>query len=164
MFIKKGLKRLYRAFAPWEDVPKKINAIYRKMDKAKKMGRGIATQYYCHLIEKRYHCRISPGACIGVNLRLPHPDGVVIGEGCKIGKNVTIYQQVTIGQNRGKYPAIGDGVIIYAVAKIVGDVCIGDGSIIGANAVVTKNVPASSIWGGNPARELQKRDHNKEYI
>ena len=135
-----------------------------KWIRLKKNGRGIVTQYYCYLIEKKYHCRISPGARIGVNLRLPHPDGVVIGEGCKIGENVTIYQQVTIGQNRGKYPVIGDGVIVYAGAKIVGDIHIGDNSIVGANAVVTKDIPANSIWGGNPARELQKRDHNKEYI
>ena len=133
------------------------------MDKSHIRGRKFFVQYYSYLMERRYHCRISPGADIGHNLYLPHPDGVIIGEKSKIGNNVIIYQQVTIGQNHGKYPVIGDNVIIYAGAKVIGDVHVGNNSIIGATAVVVKDVPANSVWGGNPARELKKRDNKKEY-
>ncbi|WP_418667978.1 serine O-acetyltransferase [Allofournierella sp.] len=62
---------------------------------------------------------------IGCNLRIPHPQNIVLGSGCTIGDNVTIYHDVTLGQNRGKYPTIGNNVIIYAGAKVIGDVTVG---------------------------------------
>lgn len=162
--MKRILKKIYLHFAPWGDISNKIVRLYHKMDASWNKGKKFSSRYYCHLIERRYRCRISPGARIKSGLYLPHPDGIVIGEKSIIGKNVTIYQQVTIGQNHKKYPIIGNNVIIYAGAKIIGNVHIGDNSIIGANAVVTKDVPSNSIWGGNPARELKKRNDEEEYI
>lgn len=53
-------------------------------------------------------------------------------------KKCVLYHDVTLGQNRGEYPIVGNGVIIYAGAKVIGNVTIGDNAIIGANAVVTK--------------------------
>lgn len=157
------VKQLYKIIAPWCDIQRKIYRLYTKMSNNHKKGWKILAQYFCYRIEKKFRCRISPGAVIGVGLNLPHPEGVVIGEKAKIGKNATIYQQVTIGQNQGGYPIIGDNVIIYAGAKIIGNIHIGYNSVIGANAVVTKDVPANSIWGGIPAKEITKRDVKKEY-
>jgi serine O-acetyltransferase len=134
------------------------------MKNAQKKGRSLAARRYCYLMEKKYHCRISPGAKIGTGFSLPHPDGVIIGEKCRIGDNVRIYQQVTIGQNRNKYPVIGNNVIIYAGAKIIGDIHIGDNCIVGANAVVTKSIPDNSVVGGIPARIIKKRDPKDKYI
>ena len=159
----KVIKDIYCKVAPWCNVDKKIDRLYRKMNRAFESRKKILTRHYCYRIERKYRCSISPGAKIDSGLSLPHPDGVIIGEKSTIGKNVTIYQQVTIGQNHGKYPTIGDNVIIYAGAKIIGGINIGDNSIIGANAVVTKDIPANSIWGGNPAKEIKKRDAKEEY-
>ena len=158
------IKTIYSSICPWRDVSRKIYAVYVRMDNSNKKKRKIRAQYYCYLIEKKFGCVISPGAIIGKNFKMPHPNGVVIGKNSKIGKGVTIYQQVTIGQNRDKYPTIGDNVIIYAGARIVGDIHVGDNSIIGANAVVTKDVPNNSIWGGIPAKEIKKRDSGANYI
>ncbi|MEE9350319.1 MAG: serine acetyltransferase [Flavobacteriaceae bacterium] len=77
--------------------------------------------------------------------------GIFISGGVSIGKNCTIYQQVTIGSNmlidsKGfGYPTIGDNCLIGAGAKIIGNVIIGDNCRIGANAVVTKNMPDNSV-------------------
>lgn len=105
----------------------------------------------------QYHCNISPNANISVGLHIPHPIGVVIGEGVVIGKNCSIYQQVTLGQNRGEYPAIGDDVVIYSGAKIIGNIHVGNGAVVGANAVITKNVNDFEIVAGVPAKVVGLR-------
>lgn len=99
----------------------------------------------------------------GENLFFPHPRNVVIGEDVIIGSNCRIYQGVTIGQSKGKYPHIGDNVIIYPGAKVIGDIRVGDNSIVGANAVVTKNVPTNTIVAGIPAKVLKPRTEQDEF-
>ena len=77
-----------------------------------------------------------------------HPVGIVIASEVKIGKNVKIYSNVTIGNKSRKtseYPIIGDDVIIFTGACIIGGINIGKGSIIGANTTVTKDVPPYSL-------------------
>ena len=81
----------------------------------------------------------------------------------KIGEKVTIYQGVTIGQSKGVYPVIGDNVIIYAGAKIVGDVHIGNNVIIGANSVVVDSVPDNTIVAGIPARVIKTINDTNNY-
>lgn len=75
--------------------------------------------------------------------------GVVIAKEVKLGNNIVIYQDVTIGGNKGaKYPEIKDNVKIYARAKILGGIVVGRNSIIGANATVLRNVlPFSTVVG-----------------
>ena len=75
---------------------------------------------------------------------MPHLNGIVINSNTQIGKNATIFQQVTIGVadiDSQKAPIIGNNVLIGAGAKILGNIKIGNNVKIGANAVVTKNVP-----------------------
>lgn len=105
----------------------------------------------------RYHVIVSPEAHIGKNTFLPHPINIVIGKGVIIGNNCRIYHEVTLGQNRDKYPSIENNVIIYPGAKIIGDIRIGDSAVIGSNTVVTKNVPDKAIVAGVPAKILGYR-------
>lgn len=90
-----------------------------------------------------------------------HLDGIVIGSGVKIGNNCTIYQQVTLGKNKGEFPVIGDNVTIFAGAKILGGIKIGNNAVIGANAVVLKDVPDDSVAVGVPAKVVKKDNTNE---
>jgi len=82
---------------------------------------------------------------------LPHPHGIVVGQKVRLGKDVVIGHQVTVGgrdSNMENMPDIGDGVYLGAGAKILGKLKVGAGSTIGANAVVTKDVPAGAVVVG----------------
>lgn len=100
---------------------------------------------------------------VGHNIQLPHPMDVVIGDYAIIGNNCKLYHGVTLGQNRGKFPKLGNNLIIYSGAKIIGDVHIGDNSVIGANSVVTNDMPSDSIIVGSPARVIRKRTNKDEF-
>ena len=76
----------------------------------------------------------------------------------KLGRNCTVFQNVTIGYNGGGKPTLGDNVTIYAGAVVIGGVDIGDNVEIGANAVVTKNIPANCIVAGVPAKIIRYKD------
>jgi serine O-acetyltransferase len=83
---------------------------------------------------------------------LPHPFGIVLTSGAELGEDVVIGHQVTIGNRGGVMagPKIGNRVYIGAGAKILGPVIIGDDAIVGANAVVTRDVPAGlTVVGAN---------------
>lgn len=91
------------------------------------------------------------GASIGGGLVVRHPVGVVIGSGVIIGPRCTVLQQVTLGERRiihggaGEYPRIEADVILAAGAKVLGACVVGEQSLIGANAVVTVDIPARSV-------------------
>jgi serine O-acetyltransferase len=88
---------------------------------------------------------------IGGGLQMPHTNGIVINVRAKIGCNCDIYQQVTIGELKGGYPEVGNGVFIGPGAKILGAVRIGDGAQIGANALVITDVPSGGLAVAAPA-------------
>jgi serine O-acetyltransferase len=111
---------------------------------------------------------IEPRAEIGSGFVIQHPHDIVIGAGSKIEDNVTLYNGVTIGAKTlstldkdkdvlNRYPTIKKDVTIFAGAKIIGTVTIGQNSIVGANSVVTKSFPANSIIAGIPAELIQVR-------
>lgn len=118
-------------------------------------------------LRKKYNIVIGCNTIVGRNLILPHPQNIIIGEGVIIGDNVTIYQDVTIGVKDADaidledihkaYPSIGNNTRIYAGAKLIGDIEIGDNGIIGCNAVVLKSTQAFGVYAGVPARLLKKQ-------
>lgn len=89
---------------------------------------------------KKYGVEIGLNAKISNGFHIAHLNGIVVGDKAIIGENFTIYQQVTIGQKDGLYPVIKDNVILYPGSKVIGDIVIGSGAKIGANALVLKNV------------------------
>ena len=103
---------------------------------------------------------IHPGAKIGKRLFIDHGMGVVIGETCTIGDNVTIYQGVTLGgtgKQKGKrHPDIGDNVLIAAGSKVLGNIQINSNVNIGANSVVLQSVPSYTTVVGIPGHIVKQ--------
>ncbi|MBP2146918.1 serine O-acetyltransferase [Methanofollis sp. W23] len=123
---------------------------------------------------------IHPRARIGPGLFMPHPQCIVIGAGAVLGSNVTINQGVTVGASPGKEiegqtePVVEDNVLLGAGAKVLGPVTIGANAMIGANAVVVRDIPAWAVAVGVPAEvvnrvetpyhELLERAYQREII
>ena len=112
---------------------------------------------------------IHPGAKIGKNLFIDHGMGVVIGETSDIGDNVTIYHMATLGgiapsinsndqRNIKRHPTIEDEVVIGSGAQVLGPVTVGRCAKIGANAVITKDVPANAFMVCIPAKNVGLAD------
>jgi len=116
---------------------------------------------------------VHPAVIIGDDLFIDHGMGVVIGETSEIGDGVTLYQGVTLGgtapsvdshnqRNTKRHPTLEDGVIIGSGAQVLGPITVGRDARIGANAVVTKDVPAGATMVGIPARAVQPREPRKQ--
>ena len=112
---------------------------------------------------------IHPKAKIGKNLFIDHGMGVVIGETSEIGDNVTIYHMATLGgiapsinsndqRNIKRHPTIGDEVVIGSGAQVLGPITVGRCAKIGANAVVTKDVPEKAVMAAIPAKNVGLAD------
>ncbi len=104
------------------------------------------------------NCIIGRGADFGPGLVLIHSTGIVINGRVRGGSNVHLEHQVTIGAERRQCPVLGDDVFIGAGAKILGSITIGDGTRIGANAVVLHDVPPYATAVGIPARVVRVRE------
>ncbi|WP_137127510.1 serine O-acetyltransferase [Roseomonas sp. HF4] len=117
--------------------------------------RGLA-RFASHLCRFLTGIEIHPGATIGRRLFIDHGMGVVIGETAEIGDDVLIYHGVTLGGLSGqpgkRHPTIGNEVAIGAGAQVLGPITVGHGARIGANAVVTKDVPPNCTVVGIPAK------------
>jgi serine O-acetyltransferase len=109
---------------------------------------------------------IHPAAKIGKGLFIDHGLGVVIGETTVIGRDVSIFQGVTLGgrgneTTKKRHPTICDGAMIAAGAKVLGPITIGKEAKVGANAVVLTDVPAYATAVGIPARIILKEERVK---
>ena len=116
---------------------------------------------------------IHPKANIGKNLFIDHGMGVVIGETSEIGDNVTIYHMATLGgispsinsneqRNIKRHPTLKDNVVVESGAQVLGPVTVGKNAKIGANAVVTKDVPENAVMVGIPAKNVGETSSSDE--
>ena len=109
---------------------------------------------------------IHPAANVGDGLFIDHGMGVVIGETADVGNDVTLYQGVALGGTgfaTGKrHPTVQDNVTIGSGAKLLGPITIGHGAKIGANSVVTSDIPPCSVAAGVPARVLRRVEYGPQ--
>lgn len=147
------------------------NYLYRKNNKLS--NKILFKIFYNKLIrlQVKYGIQISCTNEIGEGVSIPHFGGIVIAGDTRIGKNCTILQNVTIGSNlfKDRYcsAVIGDNVFIGAGAKIIGPVKISNNVTIGANSVITKDVPEGCVVAGNPARIISNKGSiviNNDYL
>lgn len=129
---------------------------HRFSHKLYKIGVPFFPRFISFIMRILTGIEIHPGATIGDRFFIDHGEGVVIGETTIIGDDVLIYQQVTLGgtgKDLGKrHPTVGDGVIIGAGAKVLGNITIGNHSRIGAGSVVIDNVPEHATVVGIPGK------------
>ena len=115
---------------------------------------------------------IHPGAEIGRRFVIDHGTGVVVGETAIVGDDVTLYHSVTLGGTspavdshdqvgQKRHPTLKDGAIIGSGAAVLGPITIGEGARVGANSVVTKDIPAFVTAVGIPAKVIMPRDNSK---
>lgn len=129
---------------------------------------NLLSKYYSNKLGKMYGIFINPKNRIDVGLKLPHPNGIIIGEAVNIGKNCTIYQQVTIGSanigdaRKGLQPQLGDNVTVFSGSKIIGNITLEDNTVVGANAVLTKSTQNNGVYVGIPAKLLKIKYDSKE--
>jgi serine O-acetyltransferase len=123
-----------------------------------KAGRRDFALYLQSRSSQVFQVDINPAVKIGRGIMLDHGTGLVIGETAVVGDNVSILQGVTLGgtgkSNQDRHPKIGNGVLIGAGAKVLGNIRIGDCSRIGAGSVVLKEVPPHVTVAGVPAKVI----------
>lgn len=133
-----------------------------------KMQLKLLARIVSHLNRFLTGIEIHPAAKLGRRLFIDHGMGVVIGETARIGDDVLIYHGVTLGGVGGakgaiRHPQIGNRVMIGSGAKLLGNITVGEGAQIGANAVLVRDVPANAVMVGIPARVARKAT-DSEYI
>lgn len=116
--------------------------------------------FFQNRISQQFGADIHPAAKLGKGIMLDHATGIVIGETATVGNNVAIMQSVTLGgtgkEHEDRHPKVGEGVLISAGAKILGNITIGDGAKIGAGSVVLHPVAPHTTVCGVPAKPIGK--------
>ena len=122
------------------------------------MGRRDFAFYLQSRSSQVFQVDINPAVPIGKGIMLDHGTGLVIGETAVVGDNVSILQNVTLGgtgkSDQDRHPKIGNGVLIGAGAKVLGNIRVGDCSRVGAGSVVLKEVPPRVTVAGVPAKVI----------
>lgn len=140
----------------------RISLLLRVMFFFQRSEWDIAARFVENRLQIKYGMFISRRADLPNSIDFPHPVGIVIGEGVKLGARVKVFQNVTLGGARlgdwqaNNYPEVGDDTVIFAGAVVIGKIKIGRHCVVGANAVVTKDVPDYSTVAGAPARIIRQ--------
>jgi serine O-acetyltransferase len=138
-----------------------VSLYVRAMMACKARGWWTLCYRLSYRLERCHNVHISPRTEFEADLLLPHPVSIVIGESVRLGRNVTIFQGVTIGSARsgdvaqGLQPVLGDNCTVFAGAVVLGGIRVGDNVTIGANAVVIRDVPDDCTVVGAPARIIR---------
>lgn len=123
-------------------------------------GRHSLAMFFQNRVSTKFAVDIHPAAQIGRGIMLDHATGLVIGETAVVGDNVSILQSVTLGgtgkEDGDRHPKICDGVLISAGAKILGNICVGEGAKVGAGSVVLTSVAPHTTVAGVPAKVVGK--------
>jgi serine O-acetyltransferase len=123
-------------------------------------GVPVLPRFLAHIVRFATGIEIHPGATIGDGFFIDHGMGVVIGATTIIGRDVTLYQGVTLGGTSLKpgkrHPTLLDGVVVGVGAAVLGDILIGENAQVGAGSVVVKDVPANATVVGIPGRIVSK--------
>lgn len=137
----------------------KVKLYYKISHFLYKKKRFIIARIISEKAKRKTGIEIHPGATIGKNLFIDHGMGVVIGETCVIGDNVTLFHGVTLGgtgKEKGKrHPTIGNNVFIGSGAKILGNITIGNNVKIGANSVILESIPDNVTVVGIPGKIIK---------
>lgn len=132
---------------------------YKRAHRYYEDGHFFLARMISQKASRRTGIEIHPGATIGSGFFIDHGTGVVIGETAEIGDNVTLFHGVTLGgtgSGHGKrHPTVMDNATIYAGAKLLGPITIGENAIVGAGAVVLHDVPANATVVGVPAKVIK---------
>lgn len=121
-----------------------------------RQGRHSLALFLQSCMSQKLGVDIHPAAQFGKGILLDHATGLVVGETAVVGNKVSILQSVTLGgtgkTDGDRHPKIGDGVLISAGAKILGNITVGEGAKVGSGSVVLKDVPPHTTVAGVPAR------------
>lgn len=124
--------------------------------------------YLIQMLNALLHgCEIHYRAEIGRDFRIAHPRGIVVGRNVRAGDCLTLYTGVLLGVKHTGVPlqpTLGNGVIVYAGAKVLGGITVGDNVVIGANAVVTRDLPDGVFVAGIPARVVGRKDGERRRV
>jgi serine O-acetyltransferase len=134
---------------------------YRAMQAARRSGHPVLEMTFNKLNSTFNNCIIGRGAEFGPGFVLIHATGVVINGCVKGGRRVFLEHQVTVGAERGQSPTLGDDIFVGAGAKIVGEISVGSGARVGANAVVVRDVAPETTVVGIPAKPVRRREQDE---
>lgn len=148
---------------------------YRMANPAWRHGWRLLARFLSQVGRWMTGIEIHPGASIGRRLFIDHGMGVVIGETSHLGDDVTLYHDVTLGgvapsvdseaqREQKRHPTLEDGVIVGSGAQVLGPITVGRSARVGANAVVTKDVPACVTVVGIPGRVVQPNAKRQEQL
>lgn len=143
------------------DAPMQAVLLYRLAHALFRRASGHeALPYFAQLMRVRSAIELYYSATIGPRLHIIHGAGAVIGPRCEIGSDFSFYQGITLGQKRpgaGEFVTVGDRCTIFAGAKVIGKVRLGDNVHLGANAVLLQDAEANGVYGGIPAARIAER-------
>ena len=126
------------------------------------LNSGFRKMLHINQLERKHGVKLGYNVKIGKNLIICHHNGIVIGEKVEIGDNCRIYHQVTLGQKDNKYPVVKDNVTLFPGCKIIGNITIGNNSIVAPNSVVIKDIPDNAVVSGIPAVIIGWRNNISE--
>lgn len=134
-----------------------VLTLYRLGRALPPVARRLYKPVYYVLVDMVLGISLPLETAVGPGLILRHGQGVVLSWRSTIGADCELHQHVTLGEQAGGVPHLGDRVLIGANAVLIGGITVGDDAVVGAGAVVVRDVPAGATAVGNPARVLPPR-------